>query len=74
MTRQEYDECIDHIVIEGYGYAALTDISERLRTYHENIMAVMHEMKAEMKTIKKICKGTAGNKEKVQTVLSMMEE
>ena len=72
MPKHEYEEYISRIIMSGMGYKAISDICEALKTSHENSMAVMREIKAEQKAIKKICEGNASAKEKVQTVLTMM--
>lgn len=73
MTKQEYRITLQEIILGGQGFDAIRDLSEMLANYDANIRASLREMQAEQQAIRKICEGTASNKEKVQTVLTMME-
>lgn len=72
MTDEEYSKAIYGILISGRGYKAIADLISYLDNMNQNTVAVMKEMNSERKAIKKICEGDSSNKEKVQTVLTMM--
>lgn len=72
MTEEEYRDALQLIVLDGLGFDAIRDLCEMLANYDSNILACLREMKAEQKAIRKICEGNASNKEKVQTVMSML--
>ena len=64
---------IFEIVKSGRGYKAITDIAGLLSNQMANYETVIRELKSEQKAIKKICEGKTSYKEKVKTVLTMME-
>ena len=72
MTKDEYRTALQEIVLAGLGFDAIRDLAEMLANYDANMLSVMKEMRAEQKAIRKICEGDSSNKEKVQTVLTMM--
>ena len=72
MTSEEYSNAIHGILISGRGYKAIADLISYLDNMNQNTLAVVKEMNSERKAIKKICEGDSSNKEKVQTVLTMM--
>lgn len=73
MTDEEYSRAIYGILASGRGYKAVTDLIGSLEILNENMLCVMKELKSERKTIKKICDGTTSNKDKVKTVLTLVE-
>lgn len=73
MTKDEYRTALREIVSDGLGFDAIRDLSEILATYDANMLAVVKEMKAERKAIKKICEGDASSKDKMQAVVAMMK-
>ena len=73
MTDEEYNKAIYDILSSGRVYRAIIDLIKNLELLNDNIITVMKEMKSERKAIKKICEGNVSNKEKVRTVLTMME-
>lgn len=73
MTKEEYNDALQRIVLDGLGFDAIRDLCEMLANYDANILACLHEMKAEQKAIRKICEGDMSNKEKIQTIMSTMD-
>lgn len=73
MTKEEYRDALQHIVLDGLGFDAIRDLCEMLANYDSNILSCLREMKAERVAIKKICEGNASNKEKVQAAMSMLD-
>ncbi|MBR3154325.1 MAG: hypothetical protein IKF10_04920, partial [Lachnospiraceae bacterium] len=57
----------------GRGYKAISDLITYLENMNSNTLSAMREMQAEKQAIRKICEGGASNKEKIQTVLTMMD-
>ena len=72
MSKDEYRTALQEIVIAGLGFDAIRDLAEMLANYDANMMSAMKEMKSEQRAIKKICESDSPNKEKVQTILTMM--
>ena len=73
MTDEEYNRAIYSIVSSGRGYKAIADLIGSLAILNDNTISVMKEMRSELKAIKKICEGDSTCKEKVKTVLTMMD-
>jgi hypothetical protein len=73
MTDEEYSKAIYGILSSGRGYKAIADLIGSLEILNDNTITVMKEMKFERKVIKKICEGPDSNKEKMRTILQMME-
>ena len=72
MSKDEYYNTLQEIVIAGLGFDAIRDLAEMLANYDANILSAMKEMKAEQKAIIKICEGNTSNKEKVQTIMAVV--
>lgn len=72
MSKDEYRIALQNIVLDGLGFDAIRDLAEMLANYDANMLALMREMKADKKAIRKICEGTGSNKEKVQTVMTLV--
>ena len=72
MTDEEYSKAIYSIVSSGRGYKAIADLIGSLAILNDNTITAMKEMKSEQRAIKKICESDSTNKEKVQTILTMM--
>lgn len=72
MTDEEYSKAIYGILSSGRGYKAIADLIGSLEILNDNTITVMKEMRSERKAIKKICEGDSACKEKVKTVLKMM--
>ena len=73
MTDFEYGQILAHIVSEGRAFDAIRDLFDTIKRRDELKDAVVSEMKAERKTIKKICAGNTSNKNKVETIASLVE-
>ena len=73
MNDEEYSKAIYGILSSGRGYKAIADLIGSLEILNDNTMTVMKEMKSERNAIKKICESTTSYKEKVRTVMAMME-
>ena len=72
MSKEEYHIALQEIVFDGLGFDAIRDLAEMLANYDANMLSAMKEMMAEQKAIRKICEGTGSNKEKVQTVMTIV--
>lgn len=72
MTDEEYSKAIYDILASGRGYKAVADIIGSLEILNENMLCVMKEKKSEQETIKKICNGPTSYKDKVNTILTLM--
>ena len=73
MSKEEYRAALQDIILDGLGFDAIRDLAEMLANYDANMLSAMKEMKAEKKAIRKICEGTGSNKEKVQTVMTLVK-
>lgn len=73
MNDEEYSKAIYGILSSGRGYKAIADLIGSLEILNDNTMTVMKGMKSERNAIKKICECTTSYKEKVRTVMAMME-
>lgn len=73
MTDEEYGKAIYSILSSGRGYKAIDDLIQSLEILNDNTITVMKEMQSERKAIRKICEGSTSNKEKVNTVLTIMK-
>ena len=72
MTDEEYSKAIYDILASGRGYKAVADMIGSLEILNENMLSVMKEMKSERKAIKKICDGPTSYKDKVKTILTVV--
>ena len=73
MTSKEYNNAIYGILSSGRGYKAISDLITYLENMNSNTLSAMREMQAEKQAIRKICERAASNKEKIQTILTMMD-
>ena len=72
MSKDEYRAALLDIVIAGFGFDAIRDLAEMLANYDANMLSTMKELKAEHKAIRKICEGKTSSKEKLQTILMIV--
>ena len=72
MSKDEYRTVLQEIVLDGLGFDAIRDLAEMLANYDANMLSAMKEMRAEQKAIRKICECTGSNKEKVQTIMTIV--
>ena len=71
MDEKAYTQAIMSILQEGLGFRAIKDLTQGLERYQGNMNMLLSEMKAEKKTVMKICDSKISNKEKLRAVMSL---
>lgn len=72
MSDEEYRECIEKLIEGGRLWDAMYELQGYARNYINNMEIAIREEKAERNTVLKICDSKESNKQKVETIKTLM--
>lgn len=72
MNDEEYRECIEKLIKSGRAWDAMYELQDYAMNYINNMEMAIRKGRAERNTVIKICDSKESNKQKVETIRTLM--